>query len=112
MPKILKDNKQMVYGVTIVIVLCSFFDVNVEGVKNPDPDTDGECKATEEYEAAGWDKFCPGDSNKYLTGPNSDQYTGRSACYGLTKLALTTQHRAGDSSLMKTCRWVPNLTNL
>jgi len=33
-PKILKDNKQMVYGVTIVIVLCSFFGNNVEGGPN------------------------------------------------------------------------------
>jgi hypothetical protein len=31
-PKVLKDNKQMVYGVTIGLVLCSFFGVNVEGV--------------------------------------------------------------------------------
>lgn len=30
-PKVLKDNKQMVYGVTIGLVLCSFFGVNVEG---------------------------------------------------------------------------------
>jgi hypothetical protein len=31
-PKVLKDNKQMVYGVTIGLVLCSFFGVNVEGI--------------------------------------------------------------------------------
>ena len=31
-PKVLKDNKQMVYGVTIGLVLCSFFGVNVEGL--------------------------------------------------------------------------------
>lgn len=31
-PKVLKDNKQMVYGVTIGLVLCSFFGVNVEGM--------------------------------------------------------------------------------
>ena len=30
-PKILKDNKQMIYGLTIGLVLCSFFGVNVEG---------------------------------------------------------------------------------
>ena len=30
-PKILKDNKRMIYGVTIVLVLCSFFSNNVEG---------------------------------------------------------------------------------
>ena len=30
-PKVLKDNKQMVYGVTIGLVLCSFFGVKVEG---------------------------------------------------------------------------------
>ena len=34
-PKVLKDNKQMVYGVTIGLVLCSFFGVNVEGVIVP-----------------------------------------------------------------------------
>ena len=31
-PKVLKDNKQMVYGVTIGLVLCSFFGVKVEGI--------------------------------------------------------------------------------
>ena len=31
-PKILKDNKQMVYGITIGLVLCSFFGNNVEGL--------------------------------------------------------------------------------
>ena len=32
-PKVLKDNKQMVYGVTIGLVLCSFFGVKVEGLE-------------------------------------------------------------------------------
>lgn len=32
-PKVLKDNKQMVYGVTIGLVLCSFFGANVEGLR-------------------------------------------------------------------------------
>ena len=30
-PKVLKDNKQMVYGVIIGLILCSFFGVKVEG---------------------------------------------------------------------------------
>ena len=33
-PKVLKDNKQMVYGVTIGLVLCSFFGVKVEGLES------------------------------------------------------------------------------
>ena len=37
-PKVLKDNKQMVYGVTIGLVLCSFFGVNVEGMVYNDND--------------------------------------------------------------------------
>ena len=32
-PKVLKENKKMVYGVTIGLVLCSFFGVNVEGLE-------------------------------------------------------------------------------
>ena len=35
-PKVLKDNKQMVYGVTIGLVLCSFFGVNIEGLISGD----------------------------------------------------------------------------
>jgi len=30
-PKILKDNKKMIYGITIALVLCSFFGNNIEG---------------------------------------------------------------------------------
>ena len=30
-PKVLKDNKQIIYGVVIGLVLCSFFGVNIEG---------------------------------------------------------------------------------
>lgn len=36
-PKVLKDNKQMVYGVTIGLVLCSFFGVKVEGYPPSSP---------------------------------------------------------------------------
>ena len=30
-PKVLKDNKQILYGVVIGLVLCSFFGLNIEG---------------------------------------------------------------------------------
>tara|TARA_Y100000590_G_scaffold457866_1_gene611401 strand:+ start:2139 stop:2567 length:429 start_codon:yes stop_codon:yes gene_type:complete len=34
-PKILKGNKQIIYGIIIGLFLCSFFGVKVEGVVNP-----------------------------------------------------------------------------
>lgn len=40
-PKVLKDNKQMVYGVTIGLVLCSFFGVKVEGIETCGTNDDG-----------------------------------------------------------------------
>jgi len=32
-PKILKDNKQTIYGIAIGLIFCSFFGVNIEGLE-------------------------------------------------------------------------------
>ena len=62
-PKVLKDNKQMVYGVTIGLVLCSFFGVNVEGFVMP-------------YEKGEGVKYYPGVERGTRNVNNSCQDTG------------------------------------
>jgi hypothetical protein len=41
-PSVLKQNKEMLLGGAIALVLCSFFGMRLEGVENSPPDDEGQ----------------------------------------------------------------------
>ena len=49
-PKILKDNKQMLMGVVVGLLLGSFFGIRIEGITDPEETTE-----TEETTGTGFD---------------------------------------------------------
>lgn len=75
-PKILKDNKQMVYGITIGLVMCSFFGVNVEGLTELS-ETSGSCVSNDFT----WtDAQCQSYMEYNLNIKDKNNYSNESAC--------------------------------
>jgi len=58
-PEILRDNKQMIYGLIIGVVLCSFFGLRVEGHSGIHRPIDDACQSNTTKTGGGGSYFIP-----------------------------------------------------